>query len=223
MIAKLKIGNRIVGEKHHPLIIAEIGINHNGSLDEAISIAESAIKAGAEVIKHQTHIIDDEMIPYAKKIKPGNSNKSIYEIISKCALNEKDEKKLMKHITNLKKIFISTPFSRAAANRLQKFNVPAFKIGSGECNNYPLIEHVAKFKKPIILSTGMNSIEQIKPAVKILRRNRVKYALLHCTNIYPTPPELVRLNCLSELKKILKMQLLVYLITLVLIFPVTEH
>ena len=201
MIAKLKIGNRIVGEKHHPLIIAEIGINHNGSLDEAISIAESAIKAGAEVIKHQTHIIDDEMIPYAKKIKPGNSNKSIYEIISKCALNEKDEKKLMKHITNLKKIFISTPFSRAAANRLQKFNVPAFKIGSGECNNYPLIEHVAKFKKPIILSTGMNSIEQIKPAVKILRRNRVKYALLHCTNIYPTPPELVRLNCLSELKK----------------------
>ena len=70
MIAKLKIGNRIVGEKHEPLIIAEIGINHNGSLDEAISIAESAIKAGAEVIKHQTHIIDDEMIPYAKKIKP---------------------------------------------------------------------------------------------------------------------------------------------------------
>ena len=105
MIAKLKIGNRIVGEKHEPLIIAEIGINHNGSLDEAISIAESAIKAGAEVIKHQTHIIDDEMIPYAKKIKPGNSNKSIYEIISKCALNEKDEKKLMKHITNLKKNF----------------------------------------------------------------------------------------------------------------------
>ncbi len=201
MNAKLKIGNRIIGEKHDPLIIAEIGINHNGSLDEAISIAESAIKAGAEVIKHQTHIIEDEMIPYAKKIKPGNSNKSIYEIISKCALNEKDEKKLMKHITNLKKIFISTPFSRAAANRLQKFNVPAFKIGSGECNNYPLIEHIAKFKKPIILSTGMNSIEQIKPAVKILRKNKVKYALLHCTNIYPTPPELVRLNCLSELKR----------------------
>jgi N-acetylneuraminate synthase len=201
MIRKFKIGNRSVGDNQTPLIIAEVGINHNGSLDLAISIAESAIKAGAEVIKHQTHIIDDEMIPYAKKIKPGNSNKSIYEIMSKCALNEKDEKKLMMHVKSLKTIFISTPFSRAAANRLQKFNIPAFKIGSGECNNYPLIEHIAKFKKPVILSTGMNSIEQIKPAVSILRKNKVNYALLHCTNIYPTPPELVRLNCLNELKK----------------------
>ncbi len=201
MKRKFKIGNRSVGDNQTPLIIAEVGINHNGSLDLAISIAESAIKAGAEVIKHQTHIIDDEMIPYAKKIKPGNSNKSIYEIMSKCALNEKDEKKLMMHVKSLKTIFISTPFSRAAANRLQKFNIPAFKIGSGECNNYPLIEHIAKFKKPVILSTGMNSIEQIKPAVSILRKNKVNYALLHCTNIYPTPPELVRLNCLNELKK----------------------
>ena len=102
MKRKFKIGNRSVGDNQTPLIIAEVGINHNGSLDLAISIAESAIKAGAEVIKHQTHIIDDEMIPYAKKIKPGNSNKSIYEIMSKCALNEKDEKKLMMHVKSLK-------------------------------------------------------------------------------------------------------------------------
>jgi len=201
MSAKFKIGKRLIGDKYPPVIIAELGINHNGSLDLAIAIAESAIKSGAEIIKHQTHVVEDEMIPYAKKIKPGNSKKSIYEIISKCALNENDEKKLMRHIKSLKAIFISTPFSRAAANRLQKFNIPAFKIGSGECNNYPLIEHVAKFKKPIILSTGMNSIEQIKPAVKIFRKYKTKFALLHCTNIYPTPPELVRLNCIHELKK----------------------
>ena len=201
MSAKFKIGKRLIGDKYPPVVIAELGINHNGSLDLAIAIAESAIKSGAEIIKHQTHVVEDEMIPYAKKIKPGNSKKSIYEIISKCALNEKDEKKLMRHIKSLKAIFISTPFSRAAANRLQKFNIPAFKIGSGECNNYPLIEHVAKFKKPIILSTGMNSIEQIKPAVKIFRKYKTKFALLHCTNIYPTPPKLVRLNCIHELKK----------------------
>lgn len=200
MNSSFKIGKRLIGDKHEPIIIAEIGINHNGSLDLAISIAESAIKSGAEIIKHQTHIIEDEMIPYAKKIKPGNSNKSIYEIISKCALSENDEKKLMKHIKSLNRIFISTPFSRAAANRLQEFDIPAFKIGSGECNNYPLIKHIAKFKKPIILSTGMNSIRQIKEAVKILRENKIKYALLHCTNIYPTPPELIRLNCINELK-----------------------
>ena len=121
-------------------------------------------------------------------------------------IERKRRKKLMRHIKSLKAIFISTPFSRAAANRLQKFNIPAFKIGSGECNNYPLIEHVAKFKKPIILSTGMNSIEQIKPAVKIFRKYKTKFALLHCTNIYPTPPKLVRLNCIHELKKTLKMR-----------------
>ena len=199
---KFKIADRVVGDDEPPLIIAELGINHNGSLDKAISIAEAAIKAGAEVIKHQTHVVDDEMINEAKKIIPGNSTKSIYEIISKCALNEKEEKKLMNHIKNLKTIFISTPFSRAAADRLNRFNIPAFKIGSGECNNYPLIEHVAKFKKPIILSTGMNSIKTIRPAVKILRKNKIKFALMHCTNIYPTPPELVRLKCIVQLKKL---------------------
>jgi len=72
-----KIGNRTIGDNEPPLIIAEIGINHNGSLDAAIAIAESAIKSGAEVIKHQTHVVEDEMIDVAKKIKPGNSNKSI--------------------------------------------------------------------------------------------------------------------------------------------------
>jgi N-acetylneuraminate synthase len=186
---KFKIENRIIGDNEPPVVIAELGINHNGSLDKAISIAESAIKSGAEIIKHQTHVVKDEMIDAAKKVIPGNSNKSIYEIISKCALNEKEEKKLMQHIRKLKAIFISTPFSRAAADRLQKFNIPAFKIGSGECNNYPLIEHIAKFKKPVILST------------KILRKYKIKYALMHCTNIYPTPPELVRLDCLTILKK----------------------
>jgi len=197
---KFKIGNRIIGDNEPPVVIAELGINHNGILDKAISIAESAIKSGAEIIKHQTHVIEDEMIDEARKIIPGNSNKSIYEIISKCALSEKEERKLMQHIKKLKAIFISTPFSRAAADRLQKFKIPAFKIGSGECNNYPLIEHIARFKKPVILSTGMNSIKTIMPAVKILRKYKIKYALMHCTNIYPTPPELVRLNCITILK-----------------------
>ena len=173
MNKKFKIGTRTIGDNEPPVVIAELGINHNGSLDKAISIAESAIKSGAEIIKHQTHVVEDEMIDAAKKIKPGNSNKSIYKIISQCALNEEEEKKLMQHVKNLKAIFISTPFSRAAANRLERFNIPAFKIGSGECNNYPLIEHIAKFRKPVILSTGMNSIKTITPAVKILRKYRI--------------------------------------------------
>ncbi len=200
-MAKFKILNRTIGDGEPPVVIAEIGINHNGSVDNAISIADAAISSGAEIIKHQTHLIEDEMVNEAKRIKPGNSKKSIYSIMSKCALNENDEKKLMKYVFQKKRIFISTPFSRKAVDRLVKFKVPAFKIGSGECNNYPLIKYIAKFKKPIILSTGMNSIPQIKKSVRILRNYKIKFALLHCTNIYPTPPNLVRLNCINLLKK----------------------
>ena len=98
-------------------------------------------------------------------------------------------------------IFISTPFSRAAADRLQRMNVPAYKIGSGECNNYPLLKHIASFGKPMILSTGMNTIESVGKAVAILESARVPYALLHTTNLYPTPPHLVRLGAMVELGK----------------------
>ena len=195
------IGNRMVGDNHPPLVIAEIGINHSGDLNEAMALAEVAINAGAEVIKHQTHIVDDEMSFEAKKIVPPNSNLSIYDIINNCALSEQDEFELMNYVVSRGAIFISTPFSRAAANRLAKFEVPAFKIGSGECNNYPLVRHIAKFGKPIILSTGMNSIESIRPSVEIMRKAKIPFALLHCTNIYPTPHKLVRLNAILELKK----------------------
>ena len=198
---EIKIADRLIGNKYPPIVIAEIGINHEGSLDLAIAMADSAIDAGAEIIKHQTHIVEDEMSDEAKNVIPGNADVSIYEIMARCALNEEDEFKLMTHIKSKNCIFISTPFSRAAADRLRKFNVPAYKIGSGECNNYPLIKHVAKAGKPIILSTGMNSIESITPAVKILREHQIPYALLHTTNIYPTPPELVRLGAMNILQE----------------------
>ncbi len=98
-------------------------------------------------------------------------------------------------------IFISTPFSRAAAERLNKMNVEAYKIGSGECNNYPLLEHIAAFGKPVILSTGMNTIESVRTAVQIFDKANVPLALLHTTNLYPTPPELVRYGAMTELSE----------------------
>ena len=201
MSRTFKIRNILIGDKYPPIIIVELGINHNGNLDIAIDIADKAIQAGAEIIKHQTHIVDDEMSEEAKKVIPGNSNKSIYEIIKNCALNESEERKLMNHILSKKKIFISTPFSRAAADRLGKFNIPAFKIGSGECNNHFFVDYICKFKKPIIMSTGMNSIKSIEKSVKVIRKHKLPYVLMHCTNIYPTPNNLIRLNCIQELKK----------------------
>lgn len=201
MINKFKIGNIEIGEKLPPVIIVELGINHNGSLDAAIDIADQAIKAGAQIIKHQTHVVDDEMSEEAKKVIPGNSKKNIYEIIKNCALSEKDEKKLMGYIVSRKKVFISTPFSRAAADRLGKFNIPAFKIGSGECNNHFLVDYICKFKKPIIMSTGMNSVKSIEKSVNVIRKHKLPYVLMHCTNIYPAPNKLVKLDCIQELKK----------------------
>jgi N-acetylneuraminate synthase len=195
----MEIYNRKVGESFPPLIIAEIGINHGGNLEVAKAMVDSAFRCGVEVVKHQTHIVDDEMSSMAKNVKPGNSEKSIYKIMDECSLSESEEYELMEYVKSKGMIFISTPFSRAAADRLNAFGVPAFKIGSGECNNYPLLEHISKFKKPIILSTGMNNIESIKKAVQIFKKYDIQYALLHTTNLYPTPVDLVRLGALKEI------------------------
>lgn len=197
----IEICNRKIGKDYKPLVIAEIGINHEGSLKTAFDMVDAAHQAGAEVIKHQTHVVEDEMSKEAKKVIPGNTDVSIYDVMARCALNEEDEIKLKEYVESKGMIFISTPFSRAAADRLKKMGVQAYKIGSGECNNYPLIEHIASFKKPIILSTGMNSIESIRKSVEIMEKYGVKYVLLHCTNLYPTPSHLVRLGGMQELEK----------------------
>jgi N-acetylneuraminate synthase len=195
------IGGRKVGKEFDPLVVVEIGINHGGSLVEAKKLVDAAVRSGAEIIKHQTHIPDKEMSKEARNVIPGNSNKSIYEIISETALSLDEEVELCKYVRKLGLIYISTPFSFEAADFLESLDVPAFKIGSGECNNYIFIEHIAKKGKPIILSTGMNSIETIKPAVDIIRRYGLPFALLHCTNLYPTPNNLIRLNAIRDLEE----------------------
>ncbi|GAB1266421.1 N-acetylneuraminate synthase family protein [Aurantivibrio infirmus] len=194
------IKGRKIGPNFKPLVIAEIGINHGGNLDVAKQMVDAAVAAGAEIIKHQTHIVEDEMSAAAKNIQPENASCSIYSLMKDCAFDEVQETELKNYVEAQGVIFISTPFSRAAVERLERMNVPAYKIGSGECNNYPLIEHIARKGKPVILSTGMNSIESIRKSVAILRNHRVPFALLHCTNIYPTPPELVRLGALQDLQ-----------------------
>jgi len=201
LLPSICICNRIIGIEYPPLVIVEIGINHGGSLEVAFKMVDAAKEAGAEMIKHQTHIVDDEMSKEARNIIPGNADVSIYKIMENCALNEKDETRLKEYVESNGMIFISTPFSRAAADRLEKMNVCAYKIGSGECNNYPLIEYIASFGKPMIVSTGMNDIVSVRKTVDILEEYNVEYALLHTTNLYPTPPHLVRLGAMQELQK----------------------
>lgn len=197
---ELIIGNRKIGAEYPPLVIPEIGINHEGSLDTAFELVDAAALAGAEIIKHQTHVVEDEMSSQAKKVIPGNANVSIYEIMKRCALNEKDETILKEYVESKGMIYLSTPFSRAAADRLERMGVVAYKIGSGECNNHPLIEHIASFSKPMIVSTGMNTLKSVKKTVEILKNYNVDFALLHTTNLYPTPSHLVRLGAMNELQ-----------------------
>ncbi|WP_367773716.1 N-acetylneuraminate synthase family protein [Flavobacterium sp. WC2421] len=195
----IEIAGRKIGVDYPPLVIAEIGINHEGSLQVAKEMVDAAQRAGVELVKHQTHIVEDEMSAAAKKVIPGNADVSIYEIMERCSLSEADELELKNYVESKGMIFISTPFSRVAANRLQKFNIPAYKIGSGECNNYPLLEHIASFGKPVIMSTGMNTIQSIQKAVAIFDKYKIPVALLHTTNLYPTPIPLVRLGAMTAM------------------------
>jgi len=195
----IEIAGRKIGPDYPPLVIAEIGINHEGSLQIAKEMVDAAKRAGVEVVKHQTHIVEDEMSGAAKKVIPGNAAVSIYEIMERCSLNEADELELKNYVESKEMIFISTPFSRAAADRLKKFDIPAYKIGSGECNNYPLLQHICSFGKPVILSTGMNTIESVQKAVAIFDKHNIPVALLHTTNLYPTPINLVRFGAMTQL------------------------
>ena len=195
----VQFGDIVIGAGVRPLVIPEIGINHGGDLRVAKLMVDAAHRAGARLIKHQTHIVEDEYAGAAKSIRPGNADISIYEVMRRCALSKDEEYELMKYVESKGMLFLSTPFSRAAADRLEEFGVKAFKIGSGELNNYPLLDHIASFGKPMIMSTGMNSMPSVMRAVDILEHHKVPYALMHTTNLYPTKPEQVRLGGMQAL------------------------
>jgi len=196
----MKIRDRQIGFEFPPLVIAEIGINHGGNLDVAKSMVALAAKAGAECVKHQTHFVEDEMTDEAKAIFPPNAKMSIWEVMAQNALSAEDEIELKSYAESLGLLYLSTPFSRKAADFLNEIEVPAFKIGSGEADNIPLIRHIARFGKPVILSTGMQTIETIAHSVQILRDAGISFALLECTNLYPSPADIVSLRGVTDLR-----------------------
>ena len=196
----MKIANRSIGYKEKPLVIAEIGINHSGDIETAKNMVRLAALSGCEIIKHQTHIIEDEMTAEAKDIFPPNANKSIWDVMQESCLSKTEEAELKRYTEELGLIWISTPFSRAAVDFLEELDVPAYKIGSGEADNIPLIRYIASKSKPVIMSTGMQSIDSIRKSVSILDEADIPYALLECTNLYPSPAEIVSLQGITDLK-----------------------
>lgn len=196
----MKIGNRKISSSHPPLVIAEIGINHGGNLEIAKNMVRLAALSGCECVKHQTHIVEDEMTDEAKQIFPPNADVSIWHIMEQCALSREDEAELKRYTEELGLIYLSTPFSRAAADFLETLDVLAYKIGSGEADNLPLVRHIARKGKPVIMSTGMQTIETVRKSVQILDDAGIEYALLECTNLYPSPPEIVSLQGVTDLR-----------------------
>ena len=196
----MQIARRKIGPSEPPLVIAEIGINHGGNLALAKHMVSLAARSGCECIKHQTHFVEDEMTEAAKEIFPPNADVSIWDVMANCALSKDDEVALKHHTESLGLIYLSTPFSRSASDFLEEIDVLGFKIGSGEADNLPLIRHISKKGKPVIMSTGMQTIESVRKSVEILEASGVDYALLECTNLYPSPPEIVSLRGVSDLR-----------------------
>ena len=197
---KIKIKNRVISDYNKPFYVAEAGINHDGDFKKCFKLIDAAKEAGADAIKFQSHIAEHEMID--TNITLAHSSKeTVFQLMKKCELSETQHRKLKKYCEKKKIIFLSTPFSVQAADLLQKISVEAFKIGSGECNNLPLIEHVAKFKKPTIISTGMNSLKSIEKTFKFAKKFNNKIILMHCISMYPAPSNKSMLDTISYLKK----------------------
>ena len=197
---EIKIVNRKIGEKYPVFVIAEAGINHNGSFLIAKKLVNMAKKAGADCIKFQTHIVEEEMTK--TKMLPGKISKTpLWDIIKNCELTANEEKKLSEYCKKKKILFLSTPFSISAIDRLEKIKMPAYKIGSGELTNIPFLKHIAKKKKPVILSTGMSNMEEIKFAVELFKKSKTPLAILQTTSEYPCDYKDINLGVISKYKK----------------------
>lgn len=186
-------------------ILAEVGVNHNGSLDIAYKLIDLAIKSGANGVKFQTFNSDKLAAPNAEKAEYQKVNTknddSQLSMLKKLELSYEDFSKLSAYCSDKKIEFISTPFDLESAEFLNSINVDTFKIGSGDLTNFPLLKKVASFKKKIILSTGMGSMNEVENSVDYLKKNGCEeLVLLHCVSCYPTQNEDLNLKCIQTMK-----------------------
>ena len=192
MLESFKIKNKIISNYGRVFIIAEAGVNHNGSIKIAKKLIDAAVFAGADAVKFQTFNTDDIVTTKSPKsryhkITSGSDNKQTwYNMLKGQELNYEQHKELIKYCKLKKIIFLSTPYDFKSVDLLDDLKVPVFKIASTDNNNYPLLKYISKKNKPIILSTGMSNIKEVKDAINILKSfNQKKIAILQCTSSYP--------------------------------------
>jgi N,N'-diacetyllegionaminate synthase len=196
--AHLTVGPREIGPGRPCFVIAEAGINHNGDVTLAAELVDAAARAGADAIKFQTHFPEHEMLRGGATA--AYVGESLFDLLTRTALSREAHATLKDLAAKKGILFLSTPFSREAADFLETLGVSAFKTGSGELTNIPLQRHIARKGRPMIVSTGMSTPEEIDATVRALDEEGATYALMHCTSTYPTPFEHVQLGCIPALQ-----------------------
>ncbi|MEA3210623.1 MAG: N,N-diacetyllegionaminate synthase [Chthoniobacter sp.] len=192
-MTSLNIAGRQIGLGHPCFVIAEAGVNHNGSLDLARRLIDAAADAGADAVKFQTFQAEQLVTADAPKAiyqqQTTDADESQFTMLKRLELDAPAHHELMAHTAARGLIFLSTPFDEPSADLLEALDLPAFKIPSGEITNFPLLEHVARKRRPIILSTGMSTLAEVEAAVAAIRgAGDGGLALLHCVSCYPTAP-----------------------------------
>lgn len=184
-------------------VIAEVGMAHDGNINLAHNYIEAVRKTGVSAIKFQTHYADEESTLFDKfRIKSKYiCDKTRYDYWKRTEFNQNEWTELKKHAESVGLIFLSTPFSIKAFKILNNIGIKAWKVGSGEVNNTPFIDILAKTKKPIILSTGLSSVDEISESIKVINKYHNNIALLQCTSLYPCPIEKIGLNVINFLKE----------------------
>ena len=210
MVKDFNISNYKISNNNKPFIIAEIGVNHNGSLKLAKKMIDKAKEVGADCVKFQTFNPSALVSSKAKKapyqiLNTKNSKDTQFKMLNKLKLNFQDHKVLIEYCKTKKILFLSTPYNFSDVDMLKKLNVSAFKLASMHLTEPVFIEYVAKQKKPIILSSGMSNYKDVKKSVKILKKKlKNKFILLQCTTNYPSDLKEANINVIKEFNKKLK-------------------
>ena len=199
---KVKIGDKLVGEGEPTFIVAEIGVNHNGSIDIAKKLIDAAKDAGADAVKIQAFKTERIVTKYAEKASYQKENtrleKPQYDMLKKLELKDEQIKELSNYAKIKSIVFLSSTFDKESVDLLSKLKVPAFKIASGEISNFLLLQYIAEKKKPIILSTGMSTLGEIEEALEDIREKGVEdIILLHCMTSYPAKTEEANLKVIK--------------------------
>jgi len=197
----IKLGNDIIGTNQPCYIIAEIGINHNGKLELAKKLVDVAVEAGANAIKFQKRSLKD-LYRNDVLVDPNIESQGLeilIQVLNEVELKDSDYEELVKYCKEKKITFLCTAWDSPSVDFLEKFDLPAYKIASADMTNFPLLQYTAKTNKPLIVSTGMSSLEEIEKTVTFLKEKNTNFILLHCNSTYPAPIDTLNLELIPVL------------------------